>query len=377
MSTPTDKLLFTPDPLTTSSSVKRAMLRDLGSRDSEFIEMVARVHAGLLALAGVSQELGYESILLQGSGTFGIEAVVGCALPRDGKLLVVSNGTYGARLALIASALGIEYTLLRFAEHERVDPDRVDAVLAADPSLTHVSVVHCETSTGMLNPADAVCRVARAQGCISIVDSMSAFGGVSLDLAEWGADFLVSSSNKCIEGVPGFALVLCRRAALLATEGRARSLSFDLLAQWRGIERNGQFRFTPPTHAILAFDQALRELEQEGGIAGREKRYAANHRRLVDGMRALGFREYLPEALQSIIITAFLYPEHPRFDFDELYRRMSDQGFVLYPGKLSDAECFRIGSIGHIDESDVAAMLAALERSLEAMGVETPICPAG
>jgi 2-aminoethylphosphonate-pyruvate transaminase len=229
----------------------------------------------------------------------------------------------------------------------------------------------------MLNPADAVCRVTRAQGCISIVDSMSAFGGVPLDLAEWGADFLVSSSNKCIEGVPGFALVLCRRATLLATEGRARSLSFDLLAQWRGIERNGQFRFTPPTHAILAFDQALRELEQEGGIAGREKRYAANHRRLVDGMRALGFREYLPEALQSIIITAFLYPEHPRFDFDELYRRMSDQGFVLYPGKLSNAECFRIGSIGHIDESDVAAMLAALERSLEAMGVETPICPAG
>ncbi len=373
MSNPSDKLLFTPGPLTTSSSVKQAMLRDLGSRDGEFIETVARVHAGLLALAGVSKQQGYESILLQGCGTFGLEAVVGCALPPDGKLLVVTNGVYGTRLGQIAAALGIEYVLLRFAEDERVDPARVEAALAADASLTHVSIVHCETSTGMLNPAGAVCRVARERGCVSLVDSMSAFGGVPIDLAEWGADFLVSSSNKCIEGVPGFAFVLCRREALLATEGWARSLSFDLLAQWRGIEQNGQFRFTPPTHVILAFGQALCELEQEGGVAGRAKRYAANHRRLLDGMRALGFREYLPEALQGPIITAFRHPDHPRFDFDELYRRMSEQGFVIYPGKLSDADCFRIGSIGHIDESDIEAMLGALERSLEAMGVGIPV----
>lgn len=377
MSLPPDKLLFTPGPLTTSSSVKRAMLRDLGSRDSEFIETVARVHRALLAVAGVSQQDGYESILLQGSGTYALEAVVGCALPRDGKLLVVTNGTYGTRLGQIATALGIDHALLRFAEHEQVDPARVDAALAADDLLTHVSVVHCETSTGMLNPAGDVCQVARARGCISIVDSMSAFGGVPIDLAEWGADFLISSSNKCIEGVPGFAFVLCRREALLATEGRARSLSFDLLAQWRGIGRNGQFRFTPPTHAILAFDQAMSELDKEGGVVGRAKRYAANHRMLLAGMRAMGFREYLAEALQGPIITAFRYPEHPSFDFDELYRRMSEQGFVIYPGKLSDADCFRIGSIGRIEEADVAAMLAALECSLEAMGVEIQGCPGG
>jgi 2-aminoethylphosphonate-pyruvate transaminase len=369
MSHPPDKLLFTPGPLTTSASVKQAMQRDLGSRDAEFIEMVGRVHAGLLDIAGVSKQQGFESVLLQGSGTFGLEAVVGCALPRDGKLLVASNGVYGTRFALIAEALGIDHTLLRFAEDEQVDPARVDAALAADSSLTHVSIVHCETSTGMLNPVAELCRVAQAHGRISIVDSMSAFGGVPIDLAEWGADFLVSSSNKCIEGVPGFAFVVCRREALLATEGQARSLSFDLLAQWRGIEKNGQFRFTPPTHAILAFDQALRELEQEGGVAGRAKRYAANHRCLLDGMRAQGFDEYLPEALQGPIITAFRYLDDDRFDFDELYRGMSEQGFVIYPGKLSEATCFRIGSIGRIDTSDVTNMLDALKSSLEAMGV--------
>jgi 2-aminoethylphosphonate-pyruvate transaminase len=365
-----DKLLFTPGPLTTSASVKRAMLRDLGSRDSEFIETVKRVHRALLDLAGVSQEQGYESVVLQGCGTFGLEATVGCALPRGGKLLVVTNGTYGTRFGQIAAALGIDYQELRFEENQRVDPARVESALAADPGLTHVSIVHCETATGMLNPVAEVCRVTREQGRVSIVDSMSAFGGVMLDLADWGADFLVSSSNKCIEGVPGFAFVIARREALLATEGQARSLSFDLLAQWRGIEANGQFRFTPPTHTILAFDQALKELDQEGGVAGRAKRYAANHRRLLDGMRALGFHEYLPEELQGPIITSFRYPEHPLFDFDELYRRMSEQGFVIYPGKLSAADCFRIGSIGRINEADVSAMLQALERALAAMGIE-------
>jgi len=372
MSHPADKLLFTPGPLTTSASVKQAMLRDLGSRDSEFIEMVARVHEKLLTIAGVSKQQGYESILLQGCGTFGLEAVVGCALPPDGRLLVVTNGAYGTRLSQLASALGIEHELLRFAENEQVDPNRVEAALRADRSLTHLSVVHCETSTGMMNPVGEVCRVAREQGCVSIVDSMSAFGGVPLDLSEWGADFLVSSSNKCIEGVPGFSFVLCRRDSLLATEGQARSVSFDLLAQWRGIERNGQFRFTPPTHVILAFDQALRELKQEGGVAGRSKRYAANQRRLIDGMRTLGFSEFLPEQLQGPIITAFRHLEHPRFEFEELYRCMSERGFVIYPASLADVDCFRIGSIGRIDESDIAAMLEALEDSLEAMGVRSP-----
>jgi len=364
-----DKLLFTPGPLTTSATVKQAMLRDLGSRDAEFIETVARVHTRLLEVAGVSRQRGYESVVLQGCGTFGLEATVGCALPRDGKLLVVSNGTYGSRFSAIAEALGIEFSELRFGEDERVDPARVAAALASDADVTHVSVVHCETATGMLNPVAEVCRAAREAGRSVIVDSMSAFGGVELDFADWGADFLVSSSNKCIEGVPGFSFVIARREALLATAGQARSLSFDLLAQWKGLSSNGQFRFTPPTHVILAFDQALRELVTEGGVAGRARRYAANHQCLIRGMRKLGFQEFLPVELQGPIITSFRYPEHPRFDFDELYRRMSELGFVIYPGKLSAADCFRIGSIGRIDEADVEAMLSALETVLGAMGV--------
>ena len=365
-----DKLLFTPGPLTTSRTVKQAMLHDLGSRDDEFVEIVARVRDELLSVAGVSRQRGFEAIIVQGCGTYGLEAVIGSALPPTGRLLVLANGAYGERLAKIAAVLGVAHELLRCEEDEPLDPDRVDRALADDETLSHVAMVHCETSTGLLNPVRALCRVVRARGRVGIVDSMSAFGAVPVDLEDWGVDFLISSSNKCIEGVPGFAFVLCRREALLATDGFARSLCLDLLAQWRALESNGQFRFTPPTHAILAFDRALRELEAEGGVDGRGKRYRASHRRLLAGMRTLGFREVLPEALGSPIITSFLTPEHPRFRFEELYDRLKEKGFVIYPGKVSKRDSFRIGTIGRLDESDVEALLAAIDTSLGEMGVE-------
>lgn len=364
-----DKLLFTPGPLTTSETVKEMMLRDLGSRDAAFVTAVRTIREKLLEITGLSQAKGYEAILMQGSGTFGIESVVGSSVPRDGKLLVIINGAYGRRIAQMAEVLGIEVIRLACEEHQQPDSARVDKALAADPAITNVFVVHCETTTGIMNPIRAIGEVVKARNRIYCVDAMSSFGAVPVDLPACGIDYLVSSANKCIEGVPGFSFVLAKRETLLATEGYARSLSFDLLAQWKGLESNGQFRFTPPTHAILAFNQAIKELEDEGGIAGRAARYHANNTFLLKGMQKLGFDVFLDPAVQGYIITSFHYPNHPGFDFEVFYNKLSDRGFVIYPGKLSQADCFRLGNIGQIFKEDIDHLLVAIDEVLEEMGV--------
>ena len=364
-----DPLLFTPGPLTTSRTVKEAMLRDVGSRDGAFIATVASIRERLLELAGVSQAAGYEAILMQGSGTFGIESVITSAVPRDGKLLVLANGAYGERIARIADVARIESTVLRSPEDAPVAPDQAEAALAADPAITHVAVVHCETTTGILNPIEDLGGVIKSSGRAYIVDAMSSFGAMPIDVSGTGVDFLVSSANKCIEGVPGFAFVIAKKDALLACEGSARSVSLDLHAQWRGLEKDGQFRFTPPTHAILAFEQALNELDAEGGVPGRAARYAANHRAVLDGMQAMGFRPYLPAERQTYIITSFHYPTHKNFNFAGFYDRLARLGFVIYPGKVSLAACFRIGTIGRIFDPDVRKLLSTIRTVLDEMGV--------
>jgi 2-aminoethylphosphonate-pyruvate transaminase len=363
-----DKLLFTPGPLTTSATVKQAMQRDLGSRDRAFIEVVRDVRARLLDVGGVGGPASeWTTVIMQGSGTFGIEATLTTAVPRGGKLLVCQNGAYGARIAHIARVAGIAVEVYQTAEDAPPDPEAVAARLGAD--VTHVAVVHCETTTGMFNPVEVIGRTARAAGKRVIVDAMSSFGAVPLDLG--AADYVVSSANKCIEGVPGFSFVLARKAALAETEGWARSVSLDLHAQARGLDQNGQFRFTPPTHALLAFHQALLELEAEGGPAGRAARYQANRDTCRRGTRALGIAEFLPEALQGWIITSYRMPEHARFDFAKFYERLSDQGFVIYPGKVSTADCFRIGHIGRITPAQTEGLVAAMAGVLAEQGVRS------
>lgn len=348
-----DKLLFTPGPLSTSATVKQAMLRDVGSRDAEFIAAIREIHSGLLRVAGA--DAGYECVLMQGSGTFAIESIISSAIPRDGRLLVLVNGAYGRRIAQMARIHGIAVQTAEIPENRKFTL----ADLPALDRFTHVAAIHCETTTGIVNPvAELGAAVARA-GASVIVDAMSSFGAIPLDLESAGVDFLVSSSNKCIEGVPGFAFVLARRAALEACEGRARTLSLDLYAQWDGLERDGQFRFTPPTHALLAFRQALRELEAEGGVEARGARYRRNHETLSRGMRELGFESYLAEEDQGPIITTYRYPRAD-FPFQEFYSRLSDLGFVIYPGKLTKEACFRIGTIGRIAEADILKLLDAI-----------------
>ena len=362
-----DKLLFTPGPLTTSATVKQAMLRDAGSWHFEFNAVVASIRERLLELAGLSKGAGYEAVLMQGSGTFGVESAVASAVPRDGRLLVLANGAYGERIAQIAAVAGIDAQVLRIPEDTPADAEAVARALAEDASITTVAAVHCETTTGILNPIDAIGHAVAAEGRTYIVDAMSSSGALPIDMVGSGIDFLVSSANKCIEGVPGFSFVIARRDALASCEGRARSLSLDLYAQWHGFQKNGQFRFTPPTHVLLAFDQALRELEEEGGVAARGARYAANHATLVEGMRTMGFQPYLRPEVQSPIITSFYYPDHPRFDFDDFYRGLSDRGMIIYPGKLSDVDCFRIGSIGRIWPADVRQLLSAIREVMHDM----------
>lgn len=351
------KLLFTPGPLTTSETVKEAMLRDYGSRDAGFLRIVKEIRAELLQIGGAAAPE-YECVLMQGSGTFAIESVISSVIPRDGKLLVLINGAYGRRIAQMARVHGIAVETVEIEENRKFGA--VDFEIGA--GVTHVAVIHCETTTGILNRVAEIGEKAAQAGASFIVDAMSSFGAIPVDLRQARIDFLISSANKCIEGVPGFGFVLARREPLTRAKGLARTLSLDLHAQWEGLERDGQFRFTPPTHVLAAFRQALRELEQEGGVEGRARRYGRNHARLTRGMRELGFEPYLNDADQSYIITSFRYPSDPGFEFEKFYAALSELGCVIYPGKLSREACFRIGTIGRISESDVETLLEAIAR---------------
>ena len=359
MKTTKDKILFTPGPLSTAPEVKEAMLTDMGSRDHTFITVVRDIRKRLLQLADVKND-DYECILLQGPGTYGLEAIASSAIPRDGHLLVIINGAYGTRMANIAETHGIRTTKLCFREDEWPDTEKIHAALAADASITHVSVVHSETTTGIINDIEAIGKVVQQFGKTYMVDAMSSFGAVPIDFEQCGIDFLVSSSNKCIEGVPGFTYIICRKKALEQCKGQVRTVSLDLYAQWQGLERDGQFRFTPPTHTIMAFHKALQLFEAEGGVAARAKRYMDNYHTLVEGMSAMGFKTYLDIEKQGYIITSFLYPGKD-FDFKGFYNKLNDKGFMIYPGKLSQADCFRIGHIGQIYPEDIKRLLEAIK----------------
>jgi 2-aminoethylphosphonate-pyruvate transaminase len=364
------KILFTPGPLTTSETVKQSMIRDLGSRDTEFLAVVKRIRCQLLELGQVADG-SYETVLMQGSGTFAVESVLSSVIPHSGKLLVAINGAYGHRMAMIANVLRIPCETIVFDECTPVVMERVRLTLAKDQAITHVGAIHCETSTGILNPVAELGHTVNESGRTFIVDAMSSFGGIPMNLAADKIDFLISSANKCIQGVPGFAFVLARTALLRAAESCARSVSLDLLAQWKGFETDGQFRFTPPTHALLAFLRALEELDEEGGVEGRAARYSANRQTLMEGMTDLGFDAYLAPEYQSHIITSFRFPTHRQFDFSVFYDRLSELGFVIYPGKVSNANCFRIGTIGHIFPPDIEALVNAVRSVLAEMQVES------
>ncbi len=362
-----DPYLLTPGPLTTSSTTKDAMLHDWGSRDSEFIDMTRRVRHRLLELIWAGDE--HVCVPLQGSGTFAIEATLGTLVPRDGKLLILVNGEYGRRMAKICQYYERSYTVIETPEDVPSDSDALGRTLADDPDVSHVAVVHCETTSGILNPVERIAEVVARHGRALIIDAMSTFGAVELDSRIVPFDAVVASANKCLEGVPGLGFAIVRQAALERSTGNAPSMSLDLHEQWRGFESTGQWRFTPPTHVVAALDQALIELEREGGVVARGARYSRNCQLLLEGLRDMGFVSALDDDVQAPIILTILSPADHRFDFNEFYDHLSRRGFLIYPGKLTLAETFRVGCIGRLADEQVRAVLDAIRATIEEMGV--------
>ena len=356
-------LLLTPGPLSTTASVKAVMLRDWCTWDDDYKRIVQNIRGDLVSLATSTD--GYTAVLMQGSGTFSVEATLVTAVPPGGKLLVLANGAYGHRLEAIARRCEISVSLQASPETAPPDVIFLEKILMTNTAITHVAVVHCETTTGMLNPVAEIGTVVKRHGKIYIVDAMSSFGGIPMDVDRVGADYLVSSANKCIQGVPGFGFIIARQAVLERTRGNARSLSLDLFDQWDTMQtQRGKWRFTSPTHTVRAFERALQELQAEGGVKARYERYCENHRILVAGMEALGFTALLPPAHQSPIITAFKNPTHPAYRFSRFYESLKTKGFVIYPGKATEVDTFRIGNIGHIYPGDMHRLLKAVEASI-------------
>jgi 2-aminoethylphosphonate-pyruvate transaminase len=350
-----EPILLTPGPLTTSTATKLAMVRDWGSRDTGFIEINRRVRAMLLDVVGLKES--HVCVPLQGSGTFAVEAMLGTLVPKDGHVLVPLNGAYCKRIQRICGILGRKATVLEFEEREPVKPAAVDAALARDPSITHVALVHCETSTGVLNPLAEIAAVVARHKKSLLVDAMSSFAAVPI---EGACDALVAASGKCLEGPPGMGFALIRKTVLEKCAGNAHSLVLDLHDQWVNMEKTAQWRFTPPTVIVAALHAALEQFAAEGGRAARGARYRRNCEVLIEGMTRLGFKLFLDPKHQAPVIVTFHAPSDPNYDFQKFYDRVREKGFVLYPGKLTQVDTLRVGCIGAIDEHVIRAAVHAI-----------------
>lgn len=370
MPSPTgDPFLLTPGPLTTAPETKQAMLHDWGSRDASFMETNARVRSRIVALANATDS--HVCVPVQGSGTFAVEATLGTLIPKQGKSLLLINGAYGHRMAKILNITGRDYQTLETPEDTPPNPDSVDVILAENSDISHVIMVHCETTSGILNPIEEIAAIVANHDRALIIDAMSAFGAIKLDVKKVPFEAAIASSNKCLEGVPGIGFAIISRQALEKAKGNSHSLSLDLYDQWQVMEKNNQWRFTPPTHVICAFDKALDLYESEGGLAGRGERYQDNCNILIDGMNKMGFKTLLSENLQAPIIVTFLMPADPRFNFQTFYDKLKDKDYVIYPGKLTVADSFRMGCIGQLGRTEMKGALKAVRETLTEMGVTT------
>ena len=368
-----DPILLTPGPLTTSLATKAAMLRDWGSWDASFNAVTARVRARLTAV--VNGEGTHVCVPMQGSGTFSVEAAVNTLVPRDGHLLVLINGAYGRRLARLTEMMGRRLSVFETAEDVPTTAADVARKLDADPSITHVGLIHCETSTGILNPLPEIAEAVAQRGRRLIIDAMSSFGAIAIDAAAVPFDALIAASGKCIEGPPGMGFVFARKSALEQCAGNSTSLSLDLYDQWTYMEKTTQWRYTPPTHVVVALDAALEQYLAAGGQPARLARYAANCDMLIAGMKEMGFRPFLDARIQAPIIVTFHAPADARYAFKAFYDKVRDKGFILYPGKLTQVETFRVGCIGAIGPDEMRHAVNAVRDALAELGIRQ-IAPA-
>ena len=363
-----DPILLTPGPLTTALPTRMAMLRDWGSWDSTFNAITAKVRERLLDVVAAADT--HTCVPMQGSGTFSVEAAVNTLVPRDGHVLVLVNGAYGQRFAKLARMMGRRVSVFETAEDVPTTAADVDRLLAADGSITHVGLIHCETSTGILNPLREIADVVARHGRRLIVDAMSSFGALAIDARTMPFDAVIAASGKCIEGPPGMAFVIARRAALEQCAGNSTSLSLDLFDQWQYMEKTTQWRYTPPTHVVAAFAAALDAFIAEGGQPARLARYTRNYETLVHGMAELGFRPFLDPRIQAPIIVTFHAPADPRYTFRAFYDSVRDKGFILYPGKLTQVETFRVGCIGAIDRDEMRHAVNAVRDTLAELQID-------
>jgi 2-aminoethylphosphonate-pyruvate transaminase len=360
-------ILLTPGPLTTRLETRQAMMQDWGSWDQPFNALTAQVCSALLSV--VHGEQSHVCIPMQGSGTFAVEAALGTLIARSDKVLVPVQGAYCERIVKILTILGKAVVRYDLQEDQPVDPEQIANLLSADQALTHVALVHCETTTGLLNPLEKIAAVVERYGRQLIVDAMSTFGALPIDLRHTRAAAVISASGKCLEGVPGMGFVIADLQVLQDSAANSHSLALDLHDQWQYMQATKQWRYTPPTHVVAALHAALELHAQEGGVAARAVRYQDNCSTLIAGMRQLGFVPYLREADQAPIITTFHAPQHPAYDFPSFYQLMREKGFVLYPGKLTRAATFRIGCIGAISRQDITRMLHAVRQTMLEMGM--------
>ncbi|XP_064623240.1 2-aminoethylphosphonate--pyruvate transaminase-like isoform X2 [Lineus longissimus] len=369
------KKLFTPGPLGVTKTTKAAMMLDIGPFDAEFIKCLSFIRSEMIKIADLSDK-DYTTILLQGSGTYAMEGVLQTNVPRNNpKVLVIENGIYGKRMSQICQIAGFPLKVLNFPENERIDLAEVERYLQNNPDVTTVGMVHHETSSGILNPVEYVGKLVQkyTPGASFYVDAMSSFGAIPLDLEDAGIDFLTVSANKCIEGVPGFSFILANKRRLMECEGNSRSLSFDLVSQYIKMEKEGTFRFTPATHTLLAFGQALKEFQEEGGVEGRGRRYKKNNKVLREGMKKMGFKEFLPEGLGSFLITTYTYPKHPNFNSEAFFKKLNDKDQMIGPGAFTACPTFRIFNIGQIFPHDVRHLLKSVETVCHEMELNLPL----
>ena len=364
-----DPILLTPGPLTTSLTTKEAMLRDWGSWDTAFNAMTASICADVVDIVHGAGT--HACVPLQGSGTFSVEAALGTLVPRQGKVLVPVNGAYCQRIVKILGYLGRACTTIEVAEDRFPTPQQIDDALRNDPAITHVAQVHCETGTGILNPLEEIAQVVAQHGKGLIIDAMSSFGAIAIDVRTTPFDALIAASGKCLEGVPGMGVVVIRKSALARAQGNCHSLALDLYDQHTYMEQTGQWRFTPPTHVVAALRAALDQFKAEGGQPARGARYAANCRTLIEGMERLGFKVFLDRKLQAPIIVTFHAPSDPNYAFADFYQRVRAKGYILYPGKLTKLETFRVGCIGAIDPNEMDNVVSAVARTLAEMGIRS------
>lgn len=352
--------LLTPGPLTTTQTVKDQMLEDRCTWDDEYKSITQQIRKELVSIAGTTEEK-YTAVLMQGSGSFVVESVLTSVIADEDRLLIIANGAYGERIAQMANVIGLQYEVYNVPYNEYPNLQHVEERLKSGQKFTHVAIVHCETTTGILNPIAEVGQLAKKYGATFIVDAMSSFGGVEMNIEDLQIDFLVSSANKCIQGVPGFGFVIANKEKLIATKGTARSVSLDIYDQWRVMDVDGKWRFTSPTHVVAAFAQALKELAEEGGVKARNARYATNNAYVRQRLAKVHMHAYIDEEKQSPIISTFLFP-NDEFNFQDFYENMKQAGFVLYPGKLTDINTFRIGNIGDVFEEDLHVLCDAIDQ---------------